>query len=47
LELAPNLINSKSESNWTPFMNACEAGELEAVELLLAFDENQIDYVCN
>lgn len=27
-------------------MNACEAGEIEAVELLLAFELDQIDYVC-
>ena len=27
-------------------MNACEAGEVEAIELLLAFNLEQIDYVC-
>lgn len=28
-------------------MNACEAGEIEAVELLLAFELEQINYVCD
>ena len=27
-------------------MNACEAGEIEAIELLIAFELDQIDYVC-
>lgn len=47
LEERPDLIHSKSEANWTPLMNACEAGQVEAIELLLAYDLDQIDYVCD
>jgi len=45
--MRPDLIHGKSEANWTPLMNACEAGEIEAVELLLAFELEQINYVCD
>lgn len=39
LEERPEMIHSKSEALWTPMMNACEAGQIEAIELLLMYDE--------
>ena len=28
-------------------MNACESGEIEAIELLLAYNLEQLDYICD
>jgi ankyrin repeat protein len=46
LELRPDLIYGKSEAKWTPLMNACEAGEIEAIELLILYELDQLNYVC-
>ena len=42
----PDLIHGKSEAGWTPLMNACEAGQLEAIIIMLDHDLEQLKYKC-
>ena len=46
LTVKPALASQVSASQWTPMMNACEAGDLTAVKLLTQHDKALIDYVC-
>ena len=46
LDERPDLIHTKSQAGWTPLMNACEAGQLEAITIMLDHDMEQLSYKC-
>ena len=46
LEQKPELTETTSKAGWTPLMNACEAGHLEAARILIDFEPDLLLYVC-
>lgn len=44
LKHKPELVYGVSAAQWTPLMNACEAGDFRCIKKLLNYDRSLLDY---